>query len=153
MIATKVLGNLRDYSHSKAIVAIPFEWFELDKRRILKTANDGTEIGIQVDAPLNNGDILSDEEKIYAVQVKPTKLVCISTSTMEEMGRLGFELGNRHLSLQIKENLVKVPYDEPTYTYLKHLGFHVEIVEDLFTDYIVSKAHGASSSHEHHHSH
>jgi len=153
MITTKILGNLRDYPCSKEIVAIPFEWFELDKRRLLKAADDGNEIGIQVDTALSNGDVLFDGEKIYAVQLKFTKLICISVTSMQEMGRVCFELGNRHLSLQIKENSVHVPYDEPTYTYLQHLGFHVEIVKDLFSDYIVCKAHGASSSHEHSHSH
>ena len=46
-----------------------------------------------------------------------------------------------------------VPYDEPTFEYLKKLGFDVEVVTALFTDFIECKAHGSSHSHEHEHSH
>ena len=72
---------------------------------------------------------------------------------MQEMGRLGFELGNRHLSLKITEQDVYVPYDEPTFSYLAKLGFEVEEVTEAFTDFIQCKAHGHSHGHEHAASH
>ena len=45
---------------------------------------------------------------------------------MIEMGRLCFELGNRHLSLKIDDDCVCVPYDHPTFEYLLKLGFNAE---------------------------
>ena len=42
MIADKILGNLHRSSEtpSKVVVDIPFEWFETDRHRILKIADD-----------------------------------------------------------------------------------------------------------------
>jgi len=156
MIANTILGNIHKGSEipSKEVVSIPFEWFETDKHRILKVADDGTEIGIQIDEPLTDGDVLAvTAQKIYAIQIKKSKLVHIPVKTMEEMGRLGFELGNRHLSLQISADSITIPFDEPTFEYLIRLGFYPQVIEDVFADYIVCKAHGATHSHEHNHAH
>lgn len=156
MIADKILGNIhrKNEKPSKEVVFIPFEWFETDKHRILKVADDGTEIGIQIDETLADGDVLAvTAQKIYAIQIKKSKLVRIPVKTMEEMGRLGFELGNRHLSLQISADSITVPFDEPTFEYLIRLGFFPQVVEDVFADYIVCKAHGASNGHSHGHDH
>ena len=75
---------------------------------------------------------------------------------MQEMGRLCFELGNRHLSLSIGEKEVSVPYDEPTFLYLAKLGFKPEKKKEKFTHFTVCHAHGHSHSHSedtHSHSH
>jgi len=154
MIAEKILGNLHCENDvpSLDVVYVPFEWFETDKHRILKVAEDGAEIGVQIEESLSDGDILCvTDQKIYAVKIKASKLIRIPVNTMEEMGRLGFELGNRHLSLQITEKDVTVPFDEPTFEYLARLGFLPQMVEDVFADYIVCKAHGATHSHSHDH--
>lgn len=150
MIAERVLGNLKEIDVKKRITYIPFEWFELEKKRISKTAEDGTAIGVAVEDTLKAGDILGEtEDSFYAVKVLPSCQIKIHVSTMQEMGRLGFELGNRHLSLKIAENEVRVPYDQPTFEYLERLGFSVESVTEEFTDFIVCKAHGNSHSHDH----
>lgn len=155
MLVEKILGNINDLAEYKKLqqkecVLVNFEWFELEKKRIKKVAEDKTEFGISVSESLKDGDILFDyDKKYYIVKVLPSSLVKITVNTMEEMGRLGFELGNRHLSLQIKENVVKIPYDNPTYEYLKKLGFCVEIIDEEFTDYIICKSHGHVHGHEH----
>ena len=46
MIADKVITNIYRHKIDKKIVKIPFEWFELDRKRISKAAEDGTEFGI-----------------------------------------------------------------------------------------------------------
>jgi urease accessory protein len=72
---------------------------------------------------------------------------------MIEMGRLCFEIGNRHISLSISEDNVKIPYDEPTYEYLKKLGFDANKVKERFTNYTECKGHGHSHVHDHDHHH
>lgn len=156
MIADKVITNIYRQKIDKKIVKIPFEWFELDKKRISKTAEDGTEFGIAIDATKQDGDVLAEtEEKVFVISVLPAHLIKVTVSTMQEMGRLGFELGNRHLSLQINEHEVRVPYDAPTFEYLCKLGFHAEETTEQFTHFIVCKAHGAGHDHgeEHIHNH
>lgn len=58
---------------------------------------------------------------------------------MQEMGRLCFEIGNRHLSLKISDDNVLIPHDEPTEKHLKNLGFECENIIGRFDDFIVAK--------------
>ena len=152
MIADKILGNTKETDVKKKQVPVKFEWFELEKKRSAKIAEDGTHLGVSIEQVLKDKDIIAEtKDTVYVATVLPARLIKIHVDTMQEMGRLGFELGNRHLSLQILEHEVRVPYDEPTYLYLEKLGFEVEQVEEQFSDYIVCKAHG--HSHGDHHSH
>lgn len=150
MIAEKILGKLHDTS--KQVETVTIDWFERDKKLLRKTTSSGEDIGIKVDSPLNEGDILyEDDTKIIAVEIAPCDLVSVNVGSMQEMGRLCFELGNRHLSLSISENNVKCPYDQPTLEYLKRLGFKAEKTHEKFAGYIECRAHAHSHSHEHHH--
>lgn len=150
MIAEKIIGKLHDTS--KRVETVTIDWFERDKKLLRKTTSSGEDIGIRVDSPLNEGDILyEDDRKIIAVEIAPCDLVSVNIRSMQEMGRLCFELGNRHLSLSISKNNVKCPYDEPTFEYLKRLGFNAEKTHEKFAGYIECKAHAHTHSHEHHH--
>ena len=155
MIVEKVLGNIESFSTQKKQIKVFFEWFELEKKRLSKMAEDGTKLGVCISNFIREGDVLAETaDNIYVASVVPSHLIKIKVSTMKEMGRLGFELGNRHLSLQISDGEVKVPYDEPTFLYLKKLGFQVVEVTESFTDFIECKAHGHShTNHEHIHTH
>ena len=70
---------------------------------------------------------------------------------MVEMGRLCFEIGNRHISLSIKPDCVKIPYDAPTYEYLSRIGFKTEKVVERFTDYTECRGHAHRDGHGHTH--
>lgn len=148
MIAEKVLGTLR--ATDKHVDYVEIDWFERDKTVLRKVTADGQEIGIRIASPLNEGDILFENETtIIAVTIAPCDLVRVQVKTLEEMGRLCFELGNRHLSLSISGNTVRCPYDEPTFMYLAHLGFHPDKVSEKFDGYIECKAHAHSHNHAH----
>ena len=150
MVAETVLGNVQEQAEEAQVVPVDFEWFELEKKRIRKQAEDGTDIGVCISQELKEGDILARKEgKVYAVHVLPSKVIRIPVHTMTEMGRLGFELGNRHMSLKITEQEIVVPFDQPTYEYLLKLGFAAEEVTEQFTDFIVCKAHGHTHTHSH----
>ncbi|MGN1423351.1 MAG: urease accessory protein UreE [Oscillospiraceae bacterium] len=152
MIVEKILGKLGDTS--KEIETVSIDWFERDKKLLRKTTSSGEDIGIKVNSPLNEGDILyEDNSRIIAVEITPCDLVSVSVSSMAEMGRLCFELGNRHLSLSISDDAVKCPYDEPTFEYLKKLGFRVKKTHEKFAGYIECRAHAHTHSHEHEHHH
>lgn len=157
MIADKILGNLNEQHPTGEVVPVVFAWFETEKKRIAKTAADGTELGVCVGEPLHAGDVLAEQNgKVYVVEVAPAPLIETQVATMQEMGRLCFELGNRHLPLKIEEHKVSVPYDEPTLLYLQRLGFDAKQVCADFSDHVACRAHGAgghSHAHGHMHSH
>ena len=158
MRINEILGNLQDFPlQGRRVDTVSLEWFELEKKLLRKTTAAGTELGITVSAPIKNGDVLyEDGEKVIAVQQLPCTLTVTPVDSMQKMGRLCFELGNRHLSLAIEEDRVTVIYDEPTFLYLQKLGFAPEKKEGLFTHYTVchGHSHGDADGHAHaHHTH
>lgn len=147
MLVEKIVGNLNEEQLEGTLIPVPFAWFEVGKKRIKKVASDGMELGILVEEVLKDGDILAyNKGKYYVCELSPTLLAKIHVDTMQEMGRLCFELGNRHLSLKIEEHTVSIPYDKPTFTYLEKLGFHVTQVEEKFFAFMECKAHGSSAA-------
>ena len=151
----KTIGNMQEFDTAgKMIDKVYFEWYELEKKLFRKTSEGGVELGISLDTHLHEGDVLyADESKVIVVDLLPADLTVIPVNSMQEMGRLCFELGNRHLSLKIEEDRVSVPYDEPTFTYLEKLGFHPERKEEKFSHFTVCHAHGHSHGGEEHHNH
>ena len=83
MISEKVLGNIKKDHSDKLSVFVEFEWFETEKKRISKIANDGEEIGICISDELSDGDIIAETpEKIYVVEIVPTRLIKVLVSSM-----------------------------------------------------------------------
>lgn len=173
MVVTKILGNIADYPiNDRVVEEVQLEWFELEKKRMRKALASGEEIGIclELDAGdsaasqegmehsvsgthstlhLHEGDVLyADKMRVIIVAVVPCELTVVEVTTMKEMGRLCFELGNRHLSLSIEEDKVTVPYDEPTFHYLDKMGFCLEKMEGKFSHFTVCHAHGSVHWHE-----
>lgn len=155
MVVEKVLGNINDYDlKDRQLDKVWLEWYELEKKLLKKTTESGEEVGIRVEHHLHEGDILyADDARVLVVELLPCELTVVRVHTMQEMGRLCFELGNRHLSLAIEEHQVAIPYDEPTFLYLEKLGFQPEKKEDKFQHVTVCHAHGHSHEHEHSHGH
>lgn len=154
MLVECICGKISEYTGNKEVCEVLFDWYELEKKRIRKTAQDGTEIGIALEEPMMEGDILGEsEEKIYVVVLKECDLIKLSIDSMEEMGRAGFELGNRHMSLEIGNDYIKTVYDPVTYEYLVKKGFVVEKVHERFAHYIVCRGHDHSHAHNHEHYH
>lgn len=140
MITEKVYGKLSQTQ--KKVEYVSIDWFEREKRLLRKTTDAGTEIGIKIDVPLNENDIIyEDDNRVIAVTIAPSELICVSVSSMQEMGQLCFELGNRHLPIRIGESDVKCPFDEPTFEYLKKLGYCASKICEKFTGYTECKGH------------
>lgn len=153
MVIEKIIGNIYEYDNvSKTVDVVTVEWYEREKKRMRKTSLNGEEIGIAVDVPLNDGDIIfENEQKIIVVEFAPCELIKINVATMKEMGRLCFELGNRHRSLSISEDYVTIPFDDTDFAYLEHIGFRPQKIFGKFSDFTVCKAHGENHTHLHHH--
>lgn len=152
MITEKIHGKLT--ATDKRVEYVSIDWFERGKKLLRKTTDSGEEIGIRIDADLNENDVIfEDEERVIAVKIAPCDLISVPVGSMREMGRLCFELGNRHLSLAISDDNVKCPFDEPTFEYLKRLGFSAQKVHESFTGYTECRGHAHTDAHGHEHSH
>lgn len=153
MIYEKVIGNIQTTDISKLYSEILFiDWHDIGRKLIRGVSSLNNEIGIKLETGINAGDILyKDQEKVIYVDVSPCELTRAYVSNITEMGRLCFELGNRHLSLSIHDTYVDVPYDTPTFDYLLHKGFMVEKINDKFTDFTICHGHDGANDHHHHH--
>lgn len=147
IVVEKVLANVEQTPVTKPTVPVLYEWFECERRRLRKVAQDGMEFGIAIPGGVKVGDILYETETVcYVVCLKEVHLISIAIHSTEEAARVGFELGNRHLSLKILPDKILVPYEAPTFCYLGQLGFTVREEYGSFSDFIRCKAHGISDS-------
>lgn len=145
MVVEKVLGKKPEIT-KKRVDTVILEWHEREKKRMRKTTSAGEEIGIAVTTPLEEGDMLAEDAvRMIVVEYTATEIMKIPVSGSKEMGRLCFELGNRHLSLEIDEAMVRLPYDEPTFFYLQQLGFQPQKACEKLEHITVCKGHS------HHH--
>ncbi len=132
MIVKEVLGNLQNGDISgKRIERVYLEWFELDKRRLRKVTDRGTEVGIAMDGPrrLQDGDILYDEEQtLIVVEVLAAEAIVLMPKTMKEMAQVCYQLGNRHASVFLDEGQVLVPFDPTIVEWLtkSEIPLHIE---------------------------
>lgn len=109
------MGNIHEENTlHKNIELVELEWEELNKRILRKKTNKGREIAISLETgnSLQEGDILyQDEEVQIVVQTKKEEVYVIYPRNMTEMGKISFELGNRHTPSLIKEDEIVVRYD------------------------------------------
>ena len=90
---------------------IRFSRTELDKTRIRRKTDKGTDVGVIIDSTkkLQNGDVLlSNQEKFIIVEQMPEKVISIKTKmpnvSPEVLVTLGHIVGNRHRPIQIKND-------------------------------------------------
>ena len=142
MLIEKILGKKPENTDGKIIETVPFEWFEMNNKILKKVSSQRTEIGLRLSEPLFDGGVLyEDSEKIICLELLPCETTQVHVHSMQEMGRVCFELGNRHLPLAIGETSVSTPYDRPTFEYLEKLGFHCHQVNEKFTPELVVRGH------------
>jgi len=104
-----------------------------DERRILRGkrfTDCDQEIILQLprEGKLNDGDILSTNESNYYVEViaKKENLIEISSKSKIELIKTAYHLGNRHVEVEIEEDILLTKSDYLIENMLKN--FNVEIV-------------------------
>ncbi len=128
MIVEEIQGNIANLSNSekqKHVEKVYLENSDLVKRIQRVVTDHGTEIGIRLNQPidLQYGDILyADDHNMIIVDVNSEDLLVIQPRTLQEMGDIAHQLGNRHLPAQFTETEMLVQYDYLVEDLLKSLG-------------------------------
>lgn len=144
MILEKIIGSLNEVQPGKEIITLPFEWYEQNNKILKKAASSGEEIGVRLanPEPLYDGAVLfEDENKVIALSLVPCEVTRVYATSIEEMGRACYELGNRHVPLSFEDDCVCVPYDRPTFEYLKKKGFCCELSVEKFCPQVMVRGH------------
>jgi urease accessory protein len=96
----------------------------LVKRIQRVTTDHGREIGIRLRNPrdLAAGDVLyMDEKNMIVIDVIADDLIVIKPRSLQEMGTIAHQLGNRHLPAQFEDDVMMVQFDYLVEDLLKEL--------------------------------
>ncbi|MDW7614848.1 urease accessory protein UreE [Peribacillus simplex] len=118
MIIEKIVTNIdamdREDIAKRHMEKVYLESANLVKRIQRVTTDHGREIGIRLKElrDLKAGDVLyMDDKNMIVVDVLSDDLLVISPRSLNEMGTIAHQLGNRHLPAQFEENNMLVQYD------------------------------------------
>ena len=132
MLIQQNIGNAADIElGNRKIDRLPLEWYECSKKIQRKKTGGGIEIALKLlkeGQRLEQDDILFiNDDHAVLVEILPTDAIVITPVDMFEMGRICYEIGNKHLSLFIQDNKVMIPYEEPILNWLKATNYDIRI--------------------------
>lgn len=118
MIIEEIVTNIKDLEPSELEKRhkekVYLESAHLMKRIQRVETDHGRELGIRLKDPrdLEAGDVLfMDDENMIIIDVLSDDLIIISPRSMNEMGTIAHQLGNRHLPAQFEADDMLVQYD------------------------------------------
>lgn len=145
MVITKIAGHLDDFKLSnKTIDWLELEWEELNKRILRKQTENGRDVSISLESSghLHYGDVVyEDENTLIAIRTKLEKVYVITPKTMKEMGKMAFEIGNRHTPCIIEDNEILVRYDHTLEKLMDEVGVSYEQSDRRFKESFKYRGH------------
>ncbi len=118
MIVEEIVTNIRELNadelEKRHLEKVYMESSHLMKRIQRVETDHGRDVGIRLKNPrdLEAGDVLyMDDDNMIVVDVLSDDLIIISPRSMNEMGTIAHQLGNRHLPAQFEGDDMLVQYD------------------------------------------
>jgi urease accessory protein len=115
MIIEKVLGNIyKDDLRSNHVEKVYLNSEDLLKRIQRVKTDHGKELGIRLEhkQELEDGDVLfKDEKNMIVIYTNKDDVISIRPRSIQEMGDIAHQLGNRHLPAQFEGEEMIVQYD------------------------------------------
>ena len=148
MHATKVLAaGCWDISEEVDRVLIDYD--HRFRRRIVLPTLSGTQL--LIDLPhavrLRDGDGLSVQAGIVRVCAQPEELLEINAHRADDLVRIAWHLGNRHLPVQLLDDRIRIRTDHVIAEMIQRLGGHVDLIHAPFDP----EAGAYAGGHHHHH--
>ncbi|WP_271750517.1 urease accessory protein UreE [Bacillus paralicheniformis] len=113
-IVTNIENMEKEEIEKRHIEKVYLESAYLVKRIQRVKTDHGNEIGIRLKEPcdLVAGDVLyMNDQNMIVIDVLSDDLLVIKPRTLNEMGTIAHQLGNRHLPAQFEEDEMLVQYD------------------------------------------
>lgn len=115
MIIEKIVGNVTTIEERAPHVERVYLQSDDLVKRIQRVVTDhGNELGIRLkdNRELIDGDVLyMDERNMIIISVKEDDLLIIKPTSIQQMGEIAHQLGNRHLPAQFEGDEMLVQYD------------------------------------------
>lgn len=140
------------WNEASAIDNIALDAHERHRRRIVLTAERGTQFLLDLPqaAALRDGDgLLLDDGGIVRVASRPEALVEIRAASAEQLARLAWHIGNRHVDVQIAGDALRIRRDHVIESMLAGLGARVTPIQAPFAPEVGAYApHGHGGGHD-----
>lgn len=146
VISIKALG---DWDAGAAVDRIVLDAADRQRRRIVLTAEKGTQLLLDFEKPLilHDGDgLVLDDGSIVLVAGVAEPLIEVCARSPLDTVRLAWHLGNRHTEVQIVGDRIRIRRDHVLEDMLRGLGAHLHPLEAPFDP-------ETGAPHEHEHSH
>jgi urease accessory protein len=121
------------------------------RRRVVFVGAEGATYLLDLPRPaqLRDGDALVIEDgAVVRVTGKPEPLVEISAANAQELARLAWHIGNRHIEVQIAGDALRIRRDHVLEEMLRGLGATLSYIDAVFDPEHGAYAHGG---HDHGH--
>jgi urease accessory protein len=108
-----------------AVDSVMLDADERHRRRIVLTGQGGTVFLLDLPRPvmLKDGDgLVLEDSTVVKVVGRPESLIAISAASAEELARLAWHIGNRHIDMQIIGNELRIRRDHVLEDMLRRLG-------------------------------
>ncbi|WP_318503597.1 urease accessory protein UreE [Bacillus sp. T3] len=115
MIIERIIGNVAALEKKPPHVERVYMQSDDLLKRVQRVVTDhGKELGIRLkeNQSLVDGDVLfMDEKNMIVISVNADDLLTIMPTTIQQMGEIAHQLGNRHLPAQFEGKVMLVQYD------------------------------------------
>ncbi len=124
------------------------------RRRVVLVGEHGTTYLLDLPKPaqLRDGDgLVLEDGALVRVTGKPEALLEISASSPQELTRLAWHIGNRHIDVQLVGNKLRIRRDHVLEDMLRGLGATLAFIEAPFDPETGAYDQGHSQGHHHDH--
>lgn len=147
MILVEEIRGRLSADESRRVERVALGWEDRLRSRQRVRTDSGTELGVALPTghPMREDDILfEDEERVVVVAAIPEDVLVLYAESPLELGRLCYQVGNRHAPICVQDGRVLTPYDSVLEAYFVKMGVRCEKTKEAFT-------HDFGSFHTHHH--
>jgi urease accessory protein len=140
------------WNGTSAIDRVVLDAAERHRRRVALTGERGT--AFLLDLPhataLKDGDgLVLEDGAIVCVAGKPEPLVEIAAQNPQELARLAWHIGNRHVDMQVLGDRLRIRRDHVLEDMLRRLGARLICIEAPFDPEPGAYVHGHHEDHGH----
>lgn len=130
MLVENIVGNTSHTDISgRDMDTVEIDWFEVNKKILKKVSSKGRDIGFRLSSEthLHHNDIVYlDDKEAVVINISESDAIVVKPFTMEEMGKVCYEIGNKHVPLFMNGSEIAVPFEEPLMRLLEKKGFKPE---------------------------
>lgn len=121
-----VKAEAQQAQHVADTVALTWEARQKSRQRLRTAQGREVALVLPTGTRLQAGDLLPTAEGYIAVELAPEDVLCITPQSLREAAFVAYQIGNRHLPLEITEEGLKTLYEPVLAAYL---GQHAIVTE------------------------